>query len=145
MHSLMQQTSLRPNPGLGIWNWNQGPILVSELEPKLFLQKRGYSLYLSKLDFCKIPVWNIEFDFWSLSNWNFAAYTGSKYQVQTRQKIKSIKLDTYFKLEFCKNQVQIDRGSISFGICSKVLAISSFGIRYGRNQKPGFGHWLQAT
>jgi len=31
--------------------------------------------------------------FWSISNWNFAGYTGSKYQVQTGEKIKFIKLD----------------------------------------------------
>ena len=53
---------------------------------------RGHFLYLSELDFCKIPVWNIEFnelDFWSISNWNFAGYTGSKYQVQAGKKSTS--------------------------------------------------------
>ena len=52
--------------------------------------------YLSAHDFFKIPVWNIkfdEFDVWSISNWNFAGYKGSKYQVQTRKKIKFINLD----------------------------------------------------
>jgi hypothetical protein len=34
-----------------------------------------------------------ELDFLSTSNLNFAGYTGSKNQVQTRQKIKFIQLD----------------------------------------------------
>ena len=44
----------------------------------------------------KYRVWKIEFDeldFLSISNSNFAGYTGSKNLVQTRQKIQFIKLD----------------------------------------------------
>ena len=53
-------------------------------------------------------------------------------QVQTGQKIKFIKLDTYFKLEFCKNQVQTDRGIAAyaptfFGYNNSVLAIVRVG------------------
>ena len=44
----------------------------------------------------KYRVWKIEFDeldFLSISNSNFAGYTGSKNLVQTRQKFQFIKLD----------------------------------------------------
>ena len=44
-------------------------------------------------------------------NWNFLPAVACKIQVWNRLKIKFIKLDTYFKLENCKNRVQIDRGS----------------------------------
>ena len=51
----------------------------------------SHSPYLSALDF-----WHFEFDkldIFSSSNWIFAGYTGSKNQVQNRQKIKFVELN----------------------------------------------------
>ena len=74
------------------------------------------SPYLSALDFWNSQNWNIKFDeldFFPSLNWNFLPAVACKIQVWNRLKIKFIKLDvpTYFKLENCKNRVQIDMGS----------------------------------
>ena len=58
---------------------------------------RGHSIAVSICTrFLKYRVWKIKFDeldFLSISNSNFAGYTGSKNLVQTRQKFQFIKLD----------------------------------------------------
>ena len=63
-----------------------------------WLQKKGFRP--NTVSICtrilKYRVWKIEFDeldFLSISNSNFAGYTGSKNLVQTRQKFQFIKLD----------------------------------------------------
>ena len=57
---------------------------------------RRQTAYLSALDFCNSPVWNIEFDeldFQSISNLNFTGYSRQKNPVQTGKKIQFIKLN----------------------------------------------------
>ena len=63
-------------------------------------QRARYRWNLHEVSICtrilKYRVWKIEFDelgFLSISNSNFAGYTGSKNLVQTRQKFQLIKLD----------------------------------------------------
>jgi hypothetical protein len=51
----------------------------------------------------------------SISNLNFSGYSRQKNRVQTRKKIRFLKLDMYFNLENVKNQVQTDRGYVSSG------------------------------
>ena len=81
------------------WTAEMGIFLISNTSIfdtiiclKLALLQSFVSLrYLSAQGF-----WNIEFDeldFLSISNSNFAGYTGSKNLVQTRQKFQFIKLD----------------------------------------------------
>ena len=60
------------------------------------LHMNAQTSYLSALDFCNSPVWNIEFDeldFFPSSNWIFVGYTGSKKPVQTGKKYQFIKLE----------------------------------------------------
>ena len=77
---------------------------IELLEP--FFQPCNPPIYLhwDFRNFWHSPVSNIQFDeldFQPISNLNFTCYS--------RQKIQLIKLE-YFRLENCKNQVQIDRG-----------------------------------
>ena len=68
--------------------------------------------YLSALDFCNSPVLNIQFDeldLLSISNLNFTDYSRQKNSVQTGKK-NPVHQTQYFRLENCKNQVQIDGG-----------------------------------
>ena len=71
------------------------------------------SPYLSALDFCNSSVWNIKFDeldFFLSLNWIF--YVCCSLQTSSLKLNKNPVHQTgYFKLENCKNQVQIDRGS----------------------------------
>ena len=57
-------------------------------------------------------------DFLSVSNLNFAGYTGSKSQVQNSQKIKFIQLD-FFKLDFSKIKCRSIEGirAYTFELC----------------------------
>ena len=99
-----------PQLAMNHWSWSILVVLGLANQNTTLLGVRQ-TPYLSALDVCKIPFWNIEFDeldFWSISNWNFAGYTGSKYQVQTGKK-NQVHQTWYFKLEFCKNQGQIHR------------------------------------
>ena len=76
------------------------------------LHMNAQTSYLSALDFCNSPVWNIEFDeldFFPSSNWHFLP--ACKIQIWNRLKIKLVKLDIS-NWRIAKNQVQIDRGSV---------------------------------
>ena len=56
----------------------------------------AHSSYLSALNFCNSPVWNIDFDeldFFSILNWIFLSAVACIIQVWNRLKIKFIKLD----------------------------------------------------
>ena len=58
------------------------------------------SPYLSELDFCNSPVWHARV-WWT----GFLVYV-----FQTGKKINPVHQTRYFKLENCKNQVQVDKG-----------------------------------
>ena len=76
------------------------------------------SPFLSAHNLWHSLVWNIEFEtlkIQSISNLNFSGYSRQKNRVQTRKKIRFLKLDMYFNLENVKNQVQTDRGYVSSG------------------------------
>ena len=56
----------------------------------------AHSSYLSALNFCNSPVWNIDFDeldFFSILNWIFLSAVACIIRVWNRLKIKFIKLD----------------------------------------------------
>ena len=85
------------------WKIKRWPRDCSWFSPKLHqspppsrARKPLQSPYLSALDFCNPPVWNIKFDeldFFLSLNWIFLPAVACKIQVWNRLKIKLIKLD----------------------------------------------------
>ena len=89
---------------------------MCQLPPKQFSGPEGSTNWAYPLLiytwFLKYQVWKIkldELDFLSISNLNFAGYTGSKNQVQTRQKFEFFR--NLFFFEFVINS-QIDISKI---------------------------------
>ena len=83
-----------------------------------------------------------EIDFLFISNLKFAGYTGSKNQVQTRQKIKFSQLDFSNLFFLCKYQVQINRGYVGIVIhktfyCAKLLSNLYIGVHLKCTKKFG--------
>ena len=70
------------------------------------------SPYLSALDFCNSPVWNIEFDELFFSLFQTWILQQAEKSSSNWEKI-SVHQTWYFKQENCKNQVQIDRKYVS--------------------------------
>ena len=102
------------------WNAVNNPFRVYNLQICYFVYTQPYP-HLSALDFCNSPVWNMEFDeldFYSISNLNF---TGIKIQFKLRKQ-NPVSQTRYFKLENCKNQLQLDRGLASLANTLKMSA-----------------------
>ena len=88
-------------PGLRQYNEKATRAFMKDLSDGFFpseLQVSAIRLppYLSALDFCNYPVWNIEFeelDIFPSLNWIFLPAVACKIQVWNRLKIKFVKLD----------------------------------------------------
>ena len=81
--------------------------------------KETHSPYLSALNICNSPVWNIEFDELEISpfrTWILQATTGRKIQFKLGK--NPVYQAQYFKLENGKIQVQMDRriGSLHWSL-----------------------------
>ena len=105
------------------------------LRTTLFIHMYSNTLspYLSALDFCNFPVLNIKFDeldFVPSMIWIFLPAVACKIQVWNTYTKDQVHQNRYFKLENCKNQVQIDRGCgyISFAgyLWMQIRSISIF-------------------
>ena len=134
-HILKSNKSKKPKKCVGpslVSKWENGaciaikprqvPKLPQEITTMLFFhQERNHeflsgkdnethSPYLSALNICNSPVWNIEFDELEISlfqTWILQATTGRKIQFKLGK--NPVHQTRYFTLENCKNQVQIDR------------------------------------
>ena len=77
--------------------------------------------YLSALNFCNSPVWWT----WFLVYFKLEFYRQQIEKSRSNLKKNPVHQTRYFKLQNCKNQVQIDRGTVPL-LCEFILYTKSF-------------------